>query len=44
VFPDSLFAAIEVKSTLRKHEFLSQIANTFRALPSPQPLKVIVAL
>jgi hypothetical protein len=44
VFPESVIAAMEVKSTLRKEDFLSQIAETFRALPCPQPLKVIVAL
>ena len=44
VFPESLIAAMEVKSTLQKEDFLGQIAKSFRALPSPQPLKVIVAL
>jgi hypothetical protein len=44
VLQESVIAAIEVKSILGKKDLQEQIADIFRALPSPQPLKVVVAL
>ena len=42
-FSESVLACIEVKSVLKKDEFVNQIASNFRKLPAPQPLKVVVA-
>ncbi len=48
VFADSLVACIEVKSTLKREEFFTQIVPMFRLLPKPlpgkpKPLKVVFA-
>lgn len=42
-FSESVLACMEVKSILKKDEFISQIACNFKKLPTPQPLKVVVA-
>jgi len=42
VMHTGLVACVEVKSTLKRLEFRDQIVPMFKAMPSPQPLKVIV--
>ena len=36
-------ACVEVKSTLTKHEFVTNVARNFASLREPQPLKVLIA-